>query len=160
MQEQGNKRQISDIRISAYRGKILDRNNEPLAISTPVTSVSVNPQHFKDDERDKVRQVAKMLQVSDKKTNNLLRKNSTKKFAYLKRHINPKLEAKIKAMRVSGVYFKREFKRYYPAGAVSAHVIGFADIDDKGQEGLERGYEESLKGIDGKKECSEMVDAE
>ena len=151
LQEQGNKRQISDIRISAYRGKILDRNNEPLAISTPVTSVSVNPQHFKDDERDKVRQVAKMLQVSDKKINNLLRKNSTKKFAYLKRHINPKLEAKIKAMRVSGVYFKREFKRYYPAGAVSAHVIGFADIDDKGQEGLERGYEESLKGIDGKK---------
>jgi cell division protein FtsI (penicillin-binding protein 3) len=151
LQAQGDKRHVDEIPISAFRGKVLDRNNEPLAISTPVTSVWVNPQHFKKDEDEKVRQVAKILQVSDKKINNLLSDSSTKTYVYLKRHISPKLKAEIKALQVSGVYFEREVKRYYPAGAVSAHVIGFTDIDGKGQEGLERGYQESLKGTDGKK---------
>lgn len=154
LQAQGDKRQVGDITISAYRGKILDRNNEPLAISTPVSSVWVNPQHFKlgkDGEEEKIRQVAKLLQVSNKKINNLLSARSTKRFAYLKRHVNPVLKAEIEVMQISGVYFEREFKRYYPAGAVSAHVIGFSDIDDKGQEGIERGYEPSLKGTPGKK---------
>ncbi len=151
LQAQGDKRQVSDVAISAYRGKILDRNHEPLAISTPITSVWVNPQHFEDGEENKVRRVAKLLQVSDKKINNLLRPNSTRRFAYLKRHVNPRLKGEIKAMEVNGVYFERDFKRFYPAGAVSAHIIGFTNIDDKGQEGLERGYESSLKGTPGKK---------
>jgi len=151
LQAQGDKRQVGDVVISAYRGKILDRNNEPLAISTPITSIWANPQHFKDGEEEKIRQVAKMLKVSNKKINNLLSADSTRRFAYLRRHVNPKLKGEIKAMQVSGIYFEREFKRYYPAGAVSAHVVGFSDIDDVGQEGLERGYESSLKGTQGKK---------
>jgi len=151
LQQQGDMRHVGVVSVSAYRGKILDRNNEPLAISTPVESVWVNPQHFKEGEQDKFRQLAKLLKVRNKKVRSLLKDGTTKRFAYLKRRINPALAEKIKALQVSGVYFEREFKRYYPAGAVSAHVVGFTDVDDVGQEGIERGYEQSLKGIAGKK---------
>lgn len=151
LQQQGDRRHVGVVSVPAYRGKILDRNNEPLAISTPVESVWVNPQHFVDIETDKFRQVAKLLKVPNKKIKGLLDKNSTKRFAYLKRRINPALAEKIRALQVSGVYFEREFKRYYPAGAVSAHIVGFTDVDDVGQEGMERGYEQILKGVAGKK---------
>jgi len=151
LQQQGDMRHVGVVSVSAYRGKILDRNNEPLAISTPVESVWVNPQHFKEGEQDKFRQLAKLLKVRNKKVRSLLKDGTTKRFAYLKRRINPALAEKIKALQVSGVYFEREFKRYYPAGAVSSHVVGFTDVDDVGQEGIERGYEQSLKGIAGKK---------
>lgn len=151
LQQQGDRRHVGVVTVSAYRGKILDRNNEPLAISTPVESVWVNPQHFKQDEAVQFRQIAKLLGVSHSKMNDLLNTGNKKKFAYLKRRINPRLAEKIKVLKVSGVYFEREFKRYYPAGAVSAHVVGFTDVDDVGQEGMERGYEHSLKGVAGKK---------
>lgn len=151
LQQQGDMRHVSVVSVSAYRGKILDRNNEPLAISTPVESVWVNPQHFKEGEQDKFRQLAKLLKVPNKKIGSLLKAGTRKRFAYLKRRINPALAEKIKALQVSGVYLEREFKRYYPAGAVSAHVVGFTNVDDVGQEGIERGYEQSLKGIAGKK---------
>jgi cell division protein FtsI (penicillin-binding protein 3) len=151
LQRQGDRRHVDVVSVSAYRGKILDRNNEPLAISTPVESVWVNPKNFKQDERDKFKQAAKLLNVSDKKVRSLLKTGNKTRFSYLKRRVKPALAEKIKALQLSGVYFEREFKRYYPAGAVSAHVVGFTDIDDVGQEGMERGYEQSLKGIAGKK---------
>lgn len=151
LQKQGDKIHVREKVVSAYRGKILDRNNEPLAISTPVKSVAFNPQHFKIEDEDKFRRLAKMLNVPSKKIERLLKKGTRKKFSYLKRRINPMLADKIKAMHISGVYFEREFKRYYPAGAVSAHVIGFTDLNDVGQEGMERGYEHVLKGVAGKK---------
>lgn len=151
LQRQGDRRHVDVVSVSAYRGKILDRNNEPLAISTPVESVWVNPKNFKLDERDKFKQAARLLKVPNKKVKSLLKAGNSTRFSYLKRRVNPALAEKIKALQLSGVYFEREFKRYYPAGAVSAHVVGFTDIDDVGQEGMERGYEQSLKGITGKK---------
>ncbi len=151
LKQQADRRHIGVVSVSAYRGKILDRNNEPLAISTPVESVWVNPQHFNIEESTKLKQVARLLKVPDKKIAGLMKLGTSKRFAYLKRRINPELAEKIRALELSGVYFSREFKRYYPAGAVSAHVVGFTDIDDVGQEGMERGYEQSLKGIAGKK---------
>ena len=151
LKQQGDRRHVGVVNVSAYRGKVLDRNNVPLAISTPVESVWVNPQHFKELERDKFRKLARLLKVPKNKVNTLLQVGTTKRFAYLKRRINPQLADKIKAFQLSGVYFEREFKRYYPTGAVSAHVVGFTDVDDVGQEGMERGYEQSLKGITGKK---------
>lgn len=151
LQQQGDRRHVGVASVSAYRGKILDRNNEPLAISTPVESVWVNPQHFILEEKDKVKQIAKLLEVSDKKVNSLLKANSRKRFAYLKRRVNPNLVKQIKDLNVKGVYFEREFKRFYPSGAVSAHVIGFTSVDDVGLEGMERAYEQSLKGVAGKK---------
>ncbi|MFK5949890.1 MAG: penicillin-binding transpeptidase domain-containing protein [Methylococcales bacterium] len=151
LQKQGDIRHVGVVSVPAYRGKIVDRNNEPLAISTPVESVWVNPKFFKENEKNKFRQAAKLLKVPTKKVNALLKPGVKTRFSYLKRRINPLLAAKIKALQISGVYFEREFKRFYPAGAVSAHVVGFTNVDDIGQEGMERGYEQSLKGIPGKK---------
>lgn len=151
LQQQGDRRHVSVVSVSAYRGQILDRNNEPLAISTPVESVWVNPKYFKKSEADKFRQLAKMLKVPAKKVKALLKEGVSTRFSYLKRRINPSLAEKIRAFKVSGVYFEREFKRYYPAGAVSAHIVGFTNVDDVGQEGMERAYEQSLKGVAGKK---------
>jgi len=167
LQQQGDRRHVGSVTISAYRGKILDRNNEPLAISTPVESVWVNPQHFswvnlpeklteeqekiKLQQKKKFRQLAKLLKVPQKKVKSLLKNETRKRFAYLKRRLNPELANKIKSFQLDGVYLEREFKRFYPAGAVSAHVVGFTDVDDVGQEGMERGYEHILKGIAGKK---------
>ncbi len=87
----------------------------------------------------------------EKKISRLLNAAPNKRFAYLKRRINPKLARKVRAVNARGVYFEREFKRYYPAGAISAHVVGFTDVDDVGQEGMELGYENVLKGVAGKK---------
>ncbi|MCK5828706.1 MAG: penicillin-binding protein 2 [Methylococcales bacterium] len=151
LQKQGDRRHIGVASVSAYRGKILDRNNKPLAISTPVESVWINPQHIEEDEKDKLKQIAKLLKISDKRITSLLNANSKKRFAYLKRRINPNLVKKIKGLNVKGVYFEREFKRFYPSGAASAHVVGFTSVDDVGQEGMERAYEQSLKGVAGKK---------
>ncbi len=151
LKQQGDRRHIGVVTVPAYRGKIVDRNDVPLAISTPVESVWVNPQHFKVEEKDKFRQIAKLLKLPIKKTNSILNTNDSKRFAYLKRRVNPVLINKIKNLQVKGVYFEREFKRFYPSGAISAHIIGFTDIDDVGQEGMERAYERSLKGTTGKK---------
>ena len=163
LQKKGDKLLVSSASISAYRGKILDRNNEPLAISAPVESVWVNPQHLKikkkklkeketdqEDYKIKFRRLGRLLGVSDKKITNLLN-SSTRRFAYLKRRINPELANQVRELDITGVYFERAFKRYYPAGSVSAHVIGFTDVNDKGQEGLERGYQHLLEGVPGKK---------
>lgn len=163
LQRQGERRHIAKVSIPAYRGKILDRNNEPLAISTPVATINVDPllllQEDKDNkdpfylekEEAKFRQVAKLLHISKEKTAKLLNPENTSRFARLKRQATPDLVKKIKDLNVKGVYFERNFKRFYPSGAVSAHMLGFTDLNDVGQEGIERAYESSLKGIPGKK---------
>lgn len=151
LQQEGDKLHVGVVDVPAYRGKILDRHNNPLAISTPVESVWVDPRHFDITQRDELNKIFRLLKLSPKKIDKLLRTDIKKSFVYLKRRINPELVKTIKALKVSGVYFQKEFKRYYPTGAVSAHVIGFTNIDDIGQEGIELGYEYNLKGISGKK---------
>ncbi len=151
LQHKANNQHVGAVKVPAYRGKILDRNNVPLAISTPVESVWVNPKNFDRKQVKQLNKIFKLLKVSTKKSRSLLAIDTKRRFAYLKRRINPKLAKKIKDLKVSGVYFQREFKRYYPTGAVSAHVVGFTDIDDVGQEGMERGYEHYLKGVAGEK---------
>lgn len=151
LKNQGNIRHISDMPISAYRGKIVDRNAEPLAISTPVQSVWINPQQLKGADAEKIRQMEKILTLPRGKVSRLLKNDSNKRFAYLKRRVNPSIAEKIKDLKLSGVYLQREFKRFYPAGQVSAHLIGFTSVDDIGQEGLERTYEQLLKGTPGSK---------
>lgn len=149
LQDWATKQHVSVVTVPAYRGKILDRNSVPLAISTPVESVWVNPKHFVTQDMDKLYQVAKILRVPRKKITRLI--DSRKHFAFLKRRINPEVAKKIRALRVSGVYLEKEFKRYYPTGGVSAHIVGFTNVDDVGQEGMELGYEQILKGVAGKK---------
>lgn len=151
LQKQGDKRHVGTALLPGYRGKILDRNNEPLAISTPIESVWVNPQLLKEEAFGKFRKVAKRLGKTDKQVNRLLKKGSKTSFAYLKRQVHPAEVKAIRELKISGVNFEKTFKRYYPAGAVSSHIVGFTNIDDIGQEGMELGYEKNLKGMAGKK---------
>ncbi|MFZ2313544.1 MAG: penicillin-binding transpeptidase domain-containing protein, partial [Methylobacter sp.] len=151
LKEQGDMRHVSDVSVSAYRGMIKDRNGEPLAISTPVESIWINPHEFKADKKDEIRQMEKLLNLPKGKVNEQLGGDSHKQFAYIARQINPGIADQVKALKLEGVYFEREFKRFYPAGGVSAHLVGFTNIDDIGQAGIEAGYEKVLKGIPGSK---------
>ncbi|MGR9114171.1 MAG: peptidoglycan D,D-transpeptidase FtsI family protein [Gammaproteobacteria bacterium] len=151
LKQQGDMRHVSEVSVSAYRGMILDRNGEPLAISTPVESIWVNPLELKDVDRTEIGKMEQLLGLPDGKISGLIVPGSTRQFAYVKRRVNPQLAAEVKALRLAGVYFEREFKRYYPAGPVSAHLVGFTDIDDVGQEGVELAYQDVLKGTSGRK---------
>ena len=151
LKQQGDMRHVSEVSVSAYRGMVLDRNGEPLAISTPVESIWVNPLELKNVERRDIRKMEKILGLPDRKISDLIVPKSKRQFAYVKRRVNPHLAAKVKSLKLAGVYFEREFKRFYPAGAVSAHLVGFTDIDDVGQEGIELAYDDVLKGTSGRK---------
>lgn len=151
LQDKADLQHIGMVDVPAYRGQIKDRNGEPLAISTPVQSIWLNTRQLKDEERDKLTQMAKILALPAKELETFISKNAGKRFVYLRRQINPDLAEKVKALEISGVYFEKAFKRYYPAGATAGHLLGFTNIDDTGQEGMERGYEYILSGTPGKK---------
>jgi cell division protein FtsI (penicillin-binding protein 3) len=152
LQDKGDLQHVGIVPVSAYRGQIQDRNAEPLAISTPVQSIWLNPRQLKPEEDSKIGEMAKILDMPEKELRAILKKEADKRFFYLKRQINPSLAEKIKDLQITGVYFERAFKRYYPAGATTGHLLGFTDIDDVGQEGIEYGYEQILRGKIGKKQ--------
>jgi cell division protein FtsI (penicillin-binding protein 3) len=152
LQDKGDLQHVGVVAVSAYRGQIQDRNAEPLAISTPVQSIWINPRQLKAEEDTKIGEMAKILALPEKELRAVLKKEAGKRFFYLKRQINPSLAEKVKALEITGVYFERAFKRYYPAGATTGHLLGFTDIDDVGQEGMEHGYEQILRGKIGKKQ--------
>ena len=151
LQDKGDLQHIGIVDVPAYRGQIKDKSGEPLAISTPVQSIWLNTRQLKSDEQEKLAQMAKILGIADKDLQAFLKKEAGKRFVYIKRQINPDLAEKVKALEITGVYFEKAFKRYYPAGAVSGHLLGFTNIDDVGQEGMEHGYEHILRGKTGKK---------
>lgn len=151
LQDKGDLQHIGIVDVPAYRGQIKDRNGNPLAISTPVQSIWMNLRQIKKADLDKVAQMGKILGMTDKDLQTFLKKEAGKRFVYLKRQINPDLAEKVKELEITGVYFEKAFKRYYPAGATSGHLLGFTNIDDVGQEGMEYGYEHILRGKPGKK---------
>ncbi|MEY4718221.1 MAG: hypothetical protein RL563_839 [Pseudomonadota bacterium] len=151
LQDKGDLQHIAVVDEPAYRGQIKDRSGEPLAISTPVQSIWLNLRQIKEEDRGKLTMMGKILNIPEKEFQSFLKKEAGKRFVYLKRQINPDLAEKVKALEITGVYFERAFKRYYPAGAVSGHLLGFTNIDDVGQEGMEHGYEHILRGKPGKK---------
>ena len=148
-QQQGDARHIRTVPISAHRGDIYDRNGEPLAISTPVDTVWVNPKEFKDFK--KASKLAKVLNLNSVHLKNKIQKNAAKEFIYVRRQVSPDIGVKVAALGIKGVYLRREYKRYYPAGEVTSHVLGFANVDDQGQEGLELAYDDWLTGETGAK---------
>ena len=147
--DQGGQRQIRTIETPAYRGTILDRFGTPLAISTPVDSVWVNPAEILQNLPALKKVVAK-LGLDYRETVDLLKQKANKEFVYLKRQLEPEFANRV-ADGVDGVYLRREYHRYYPAGEVVSHLVGFTDIDDRGQEGLELMYEGWLKAQPGKR---------
>lgn len=151
LQKEGDMRHVSEVPVSAYRGMIRDRNGAPLAISTPVESIWINPQEFKvTATRGQIKQLNRLLSLEDGKIEEYLT-DPHKQFAYLARQISPNLAEQVKNLKLTGVYSEREFKRFYPTGGVAAHLIGFTDLDDKGQEGLEAAYDHLLRGVSGSK---------
>jgi cell division protein FtsI (penicillin-binding protein 3) len=148
--KQGDDRSMRVVKIEAHRGSITDRNGEPLAVSTPVDSVWVNPQEL-NDNIDQLPRLAKALKEDQQWLARRITSNLDREFLYLVRHMPPDQAAHIKALGIPGVYLMREYRRYYPAGEVAGHVLGFTTVDDKGQEGLELGFDQLMNGEDGAK---------
>ena len=150
LQDQGDARTIRMERINAHRGMIRDRLGKPMAVSSPVVSLWANPKEITRNE-EKLRDLAGFLGVSYESFMEKIDRNQSKNFVYLRRHLPPAEARKVMALGVSGVFEEKEYHRFYPGGEVSAHVVGFTDIDDQGQEGLELSFDEWLSGEPGKK---------
>ena len=149
-QRQGEARYLRELPIATSRGMITDRNGEPLAVSTPVESIWVNPQELLRNP-DRIPELAKALQMPQDELSSRLSQKAEKEFMYLKRRINPDRAHEILALKVPGVFSQREFRRFYPQGEAMAHVLGFTNIDDRGQEGLELAFDQWLRGKPGSK---------
>ncbi len=150
LQGQGDARYSRVVSEPAHRGMITDRLGEPLAISTPVDSVWANPQEL-ILARDSWPQLTKVLGLKRGALERQLAAKRNKEFMYLKRRVAPDLAQKVMALEVPGVALLPEYKRFYPAGEVTAHVVGFTNVDDEGQEGMELVYDARLKSIAGAK---------
>jgi cell division protein FtsI (penicillin-binding protein 3) len=149
-QQQGDARFLREIPIPTSRGMITDRNGEPLAVSSPVESIWANPQELLQ-HADRLPALAEALSIPLDALTQRLAQRADKEFVYLRRHMNPDEAEAIVALGAPGVYSQREFRRFYPVGEVTAHVLGFTNIDDRGQEGLELAFDEWLTGTAGAK---------
>ena len=147
-QRQGKARYLRNIPIATTRGVITDRNNEPLAVSTPVMSVWANPQEVPRDATD-LNSLASMLQIPKAELQQKLLQNGGKEFIYLKRRIDPDVAVSVVARKIPGIYTQGEYRRFYPQGEALAHVLGYTNIDDHGQEGAELEFDRRLRGVPG-----------
>ncbi|WP_373083698.1 peptidoglycan D,D-transpeptidase FtsI family protein [Zhongshania sp.] len=150
LQGQGNARTNRTEVIPAHRGIISDRNGEPLAVSTPVASIWANPQELQNAKGDWAK-LAGALDMSTSELSRRVERYRESQFMYLRRHVAPAAAQALMQMKIPGVYLQREYRRFYPAGEVTAHILGFTDVDDRGQEGLELTYDEWLNGTPGRK---------
>jgi cell division protein FtsI (penicillin-binding protein 3) len=144
LQQKGDARYSRTLVLQAHRGRIMDRNGELLAISSPVESVWASPPDVKINKQQKTA-LAKLLTIKAKDIDKKIA-NREREFVYLKRRISPDLAAKVMSLEIPGVFLQREYKRFYPAGDVTAHLVGFTGIDDNGQEGFELAKNTVLSG--------------
>ncbi|CAN5280025.1 peptidoglycan D,D-transpeptidase FtsI [soil metagenome] len=147
---QGDARHLRVAPISAHRGSITDRNGEPLAVSTPVDSVWMNPRELAE-VADRIPTLASAIGADAEWLQRLVAGSLDRGFVYVRRHMSPERAARVEALNLRGVYLLREYRRYYPAGEVTGHVLGFTNIDDVGQEGLELAFDHWLSGQPGAK---------
>ena len=150
LNEQADTRHLRTAKISAHRGTITDRNGEPLAISTPVDSIWVNPRQFAPAV-DSIPKLARTLGVDSQMLMRRITRSMDKEFLYLKRHLSPEQAEEVLGLELPGISVQREYRRYYPASEVTGHLVGFTDIDDQGQEGLELAFNHWLAGESGAK---------
>ena len=148
---QGDARSLRHIPIPAHRGLITDRNGEPLAVSTPVTTLWANAKELQV-AKDRWPQLAAALGQDPKALAERLEAQANKEFIYLVRGLTPEQGQQVLDLKVPGVYGIEEFRRFYPAGETTAHMVGFTDIDDHGREGVELAYDEWLAGVPGKRQ--------
>ncbi|GLZ88975.1 penicillin-binding protein 3 [Metapseudomonas resinovorans] len=147
----GDARSVRHIPIPAHRGLITDRNGEPLAVSTPVSTLWTNPKDLMA-LRDEWPRIAQALGQDPKAFAQRIEQNANREFMYLVRGLTPEQGQAIMANKAPGVYGIEEFRRFYPAGEVTAHVVGFTDVDDRGREGVELSFDEWLAGVPGKRQ--------
>ena len=148
LEKQGDARIVRTAKLSANRGMILDSNGEPLAVSTPVDTVWADPRKLYQSSQEFPR-LAGALGRDPQLLARRVTSSLDKEFVYLVRHMPPQEAAKVKALGIPGVDVLREYRRYYPAGEVTGHLLGFTNVDDVGQEGLELAYDHWLGGDPG-----------
>lgn len=152
LRHQGDERAMRTVSSPAFRGMVLDRNGFPLAVSTKVDSIWINPKEAVLT-KNQLKTLGNLLEINAADIGELISINQKRhrEFVYLKRGVNPEIGQEIKLLKFPGVYEQEEYKRFYPEGEVTSHVVGFTNIDDKGQEGLELAYNDWLQGEGGKK---------
>ncbi|MGH8595296.1 MAG: peptidoglycan D,D-transpeptidase FtsI family protein, partial [Gammaproteobacteria bacterium] len=148
LQEHGDARYLRDVQIEAHRGMITDRNDEPLAISAPVNSVWVNPSVLVT-QRTTWPLLGKTLGLSQDHLETLLLPRRKREFLFLKRQVDPEIAEALTRVAIPGVGLVNEFRRYYPGVETAAHLIGFTNVDDRGQEGVELAFDSTLRGSPG-----------
>ena len=150
LSQQGDVRTIRVERIDAHRGVVTDRYGESLAVSTPVQTVWANPSEIAADD-PRLTAVARQLGLREGEFRARLRKYADREFIYLRRKVQPELARQVMDVGTPGIYSRQEYRRYYPAGEVTSHLVGFTNIDEFGQEGIELAYNDWLSGERGKK---------
>ncbi|MGO4701126.1 peptidoglycan D,D-transpeptidase FtsI family protein [Dyella sp. 2RAB6] len=149
-QSQGDARFLREVPIAVSRGTVFDRNGEPLAVSTPVMSIWANPSEVLESE-DRLPQLAKAIGMDVGELKQYLMQRSEREFVYLRRQMRPDAAQAVLDLGIPGVNGQREYRRYYPSGEVTSHILGFTNIDDHGQEGLELAFDDWLAGKPGAK---------
>jgi cell division protein FtsI (penicillin-binding protein 3) len=149
LQKKGDDRYSRTLKLQAYRGKISDRNGEILAVNSPVESVWANPSELDISAKQKIA-LAKILNIKTKSIDEMVA-NRKRTFVYVKRRISPDLAKQVEGLDIAGVYLQREYRRFYPAGDVVSHVVGFTGVDGTGQEGIELMQNEKLSGLAGQR---------
>ena len=144
LRAKGESRYSRSLEIPASRGRVLDRSGEALAVSTPVKSIWAIP----EDATLSAKQLDALAQALELPRGELRKRvtDTARDFVYLKRQVPPEVADRIAAMKLPGVYQSREYRRYYPAGEATAHVVGFTDVDEVGQEGIELAFQQDLAG--------------
>ncbi len=149
LQGQGDARHLRVVPIPAHRGMLTDRHGEPLAVSAPVDSVWANPRDITDLDSVPWARLGALLELSGEQLRGTVAERAGREFVYLRRHVNPDVAAQVQALNIPGIALQREYRRFYPHGSVAAHLVGFTDIDQQGQEGMERMLEQRLRGVAG-----------
>lgn len=150
LQSQGAARYSRAIELEANRGVIADRNGEPLAISTPVQSIWASPADMEPVPADKINQLARLLEMDPAEVSRKL-SDKRREFLYIKRQISPDLADAVMKLGIPGIAKQQEFRRFYPDGEMTAHVVGVTGVDGRGQEGLELAKEKMLAGKPGRR---------
>jgi cell division protein FtsI (penicillin-binding protein 3) len=147
LQKQGESRYARTLELPATRGKITDRNGVVLASSLPVKAIWAIPEDVQEAPKEKLHQLAQLLEMSDAELHKKL--DSDRSFVYLKRQVEQDIADKIAKLAIPGIEARKEYKRFYPEGEVMAHVVGFTNVEDAGQEGMELAFQKSLAGTTG-----------
>lgn len=150
LQGQGDARHLRVVSMPAHRGAITDRHGEPLALSSPVDSVWAHPGFLLQSGAD-LRPLARLLELEVEQLQERLQSRADREFVYLRRHVTPELAQAVMDLQLPGVSLQREYRRFYPAGEVAAHLLGFTNIDERGQEGIELAFDDWLRGESGAK---------